>query len=143
MKKKLLALFSMALLVFVGFNNAACSDDDDDDNNGGITTVDTADIKTAFEQGSNDGKAYADAYANVKENGVTSVSGITSMTQMVNYGKKYKKSQSYTYKAAFVAAAGGIGDAETVTNLLENSSSVSALKGLLETIFSDDNSTED
>ena len=31
MKKKLLALFSMALLVFVGFNNAACSDDDDDD----------------------------------------------------------------------------------------------------------------
>ncbi|MBO4332401.1 MAG: hypothetical protein J5875_04475 [Paludibacteraceae bacterium] len=136
MKKKLLALFSTALLVFVGFNNVACSDDDDDEN-GEITKIDTADIKTAFEQGSADGKAYAEAYESVKENGVTSVNGMSSMTKMINYGKKYKKNESKSYKAGFLAAANGIGDAETVEELL-GSSSVSALSTLLEAIFSKD-----
>lgn len=137
MKKKLLALLSVAMLVFVGFNNAACSDDDDDNN----TTLDTLDIKTAAELGTTDGKAYAELYDEVKNGGVASLGsfeGLTNLTKMVRYGKKYKANQSKTYKASFVAAASGIGDATTVINMLENSSSVPALQGLLEEIFSKD-----
>ena len=142
MKKKLLALLSVVMLVFVGFNNAACSDDDDNDNDGSVFSMDTTDVKTALEQGTNDGKAYAEAYAVVKENGVASPEGITNITKMVTYAKKYKKNQSKTYKAAFLTSANGIGDETQVENLLENSTTFGALKTLLATIFSDDE-TED
>ena len=115
MKTKIIALFAILALAFVGLNTTSCSKDDDDSSS---STSDSASL------GKTDGTAFANAYATYKAKGYTSVDGISAITTMLKYGTKYRNSNDKAYKAGFIAAAtGATGLAESqLTNLLESES---------------------
>ena len=125
MKTKIIALFAILALAFVGLNTTSCSKDDD---NSSSSTSDSASL------GKTDGTAFANAYATYKAKGYTSVDGISAITTMLKYGTKYRNSNDKAYKAGFIAAAtGATGLAESqLTNLL-GSESEAALLTLLKT----------
>ena len=125
MKTKIIALFAVLALAFVGLNTTSCSKDDNDSS----STSDSASL------GKTDGTAFANAYATYKAKGYTSVDGISAITTMLKYGTKYRNSNDKAYKAGFIAAAtGATGLAESqLTNLL-GSESEAALLTLLKTL---------
>lgn len=125
MKTKIIALFAILALAFVGLNTTSCSKDDNDSS----STSDSASL------GKTDGTAFANAYATYKAKGYTSVDGISAITTMLKYGTKYRNSNDKAYKAGFIAAAtGATGLAESqLTNLL-GSESEAALLTLLKTL---------
>ena len=122
MKTKIIALFAILALAFVGLNTTSCSKDDD---NSSSSTSDSASL------GKTDGTAFANAYATYKAKG----NGCASVDTMLKYGKKYRNSNNKAYKAGFIAAAtGATGLAESqLTNLL-GSESEAALLTLLKTM---------
>ena len=126
MKTKIIALFAVLALAFVGLNTTSCSKDDNDSSS---STSDSASL------GKTDGTAFANAYATYKAKGYTSVDGISAITTMLKYGTKYRNSNDKAYKAGFIAAAtGATGLAESqLTNLL-GSESEAALLTLLKTL---------
>ena len=126
MKTKIIALFAILALAFVGLNTTSCSKDDD---NSSSSTSDSASL------GKTDGTAFANAYATYKAKGYASVDGISAITTMLKYGTKYRNSNDKAYKAGFIAAAtGATGLAESqLTNLL-GSESEAALLTLLKTL---------
>jgi ABC-type oligopeptide transport system substrate-binding subunit len=67
MKTKIIALFAILALAFVGLNTTSCSKDDDDSSS---STSDSASL------GKTDGTAFANAYATYKAKGYTSVDEI-------------------------------------------------------------------
>ena len=125
MKTKIIALFAILALAFVGLNTTSCSKDDNDSS----STSDSASL------GKTDGTAFANAYATYKAKGYASVDGISAITTMLKYGTKYRNSNDKAYKAGFIAAAtGATGLAESqLTNLL-GSESEAALLTLLKTM---------
>lgn len=125
MKTKIIALFAVLALAFVGLNTTSCSKDDNDSS----STSDSASL------GKTDGTAFANAYATYKAKGYASVDGISAITTMLKYGTKYRNSNDKAYKAGFIAAAtGATGLAESqLTNLL-GSESEAALLTLLKTL---------
>ena len=136
MKTKIIALFAVLALAFVGLNTTSCSKDDNDSS----STSDSASL------GKTDGTAFANAYATYKAKGYTSVyenyaiptitvDGISAIDTMLKYGTKYRNSNDKAYKAGFIAAAtGATGLAESqLTNLL-GSESEAALLTLLKTL---------
>ena len=125
MKTKIIALFAVLALAFVGLNTTSCSKDDNDSS----STSDSASL------GKTDGTAFANAYATYKAKGYASVDGISAITTMLKYGTKYRNSNDKAYKAGFIAAAtGATGLAESqLTNLL-GSESEAALLPLLKTL---------
>ena len=125
MKTKIIALFAILALAFVGLNTTSCSKDDNDSS----STSDSASL------GKTDGTAFANAYATYKATLYTSVDGISAITTMLKYGTKYRNSNDKAYKAGFIAAAtGATGLAESqLTNLL-GSESEAALLTLLKTL---------
>lgn len=125
MKTKIIALFAILALAFVGLNTTSCSKDDNDSS----STSDSASL------GKTDGTAFANAYATYKAKGYASVDGISAITTMLKYGTKYRNSNDKAYKAGFIAAAtGATGLAESqLTNLL-GSESEAALLTLLKTL---------
>ena len=126
MKTKIIALFAVLALAFVGLNTTSCSKDDNDSSS---STSDSASL------GKTDGTAFANAYATYKAKGYASVDGISAITTMLKYGTKYRNSNDKAYKAGFIAAAtGATGLAESqLTNLL-GSESEAALLTLLKTL---------
>ena len=126
MKTKIIALFAILALAFVGLNTTSCSKDDDDSSS---STSDSASL------GKTDGTAFANAYATYKAKGYASVDGISAITTMLKYCTNYRNSNNKAYKAGFIAAAtGATGLAESqLTNLL-GSESESALLTLLKTL---------
>ena len=125
MKTKIIALFAVLALAFVGLNTTSCSKDDNDSS----STSDSASL------GKTDGTAFANAYATYKAKGYASVDGISAITTMLKYGTKYRNSNDKAYKAGFIAAAtGATGLAESqLTNLL-GSQSEAALITLLKSL---------
>lgn len=125
MKTKIIALFAVLALAFVGLNTTSCSKDDNDSS----STSDSASL------GKTDGTAFANAYATYKAKGYASVDGISAITTMLKYGTKYRNSNDKAYKAGFIAAAtGATGLAESqLTNLL-GSESEAALLTLLKSL---------
>ena len=125
MKTKIIALFAVLALAFIGLNTTSCSKDDNDSS----STSDSASL------GKTDGTAFANAYATYKATCYTSVDGISAITTMLKYGTKYRNSNDKAYKAGFIAAAtGATGLAESqLTNLL-GSESEAALLTLLKTL---------
>jgi hypothetical protein len=91
MKTKIIALFAILALAFVGLNTTSCSKDDNDND----STSDSASL------GKTDGTAFANAYATYKAKG----NGCASVDTMLKYGKKYRNSNDKAYKAGFIAAA--------------------------------------
>jgi hypothetical protein len=126
MKTKIIALFAVLALAFVGLNTTSCSKDDNDSSS---STSDSASL------GKTDGTAFANAYATYKAKGYASVDGISAITTMLKYGTKYRNSNNKAYKAGFIAAAtGATGLAESqLTNLL-GSESEAALITLLKSL---------
>ena len=126
MKTKIIALFAVLALAFVGLNTTSCSKDDNDSSS---STSDSASL------GKTDGTAFANAYATYKAKGYASVDGISAITTMLKYGTKYRNSNDKAYKAGFIAAAtGATGLAESqLTNLL-GSESEAALLTLLKSL---------
>lgn len=126
MKTKIIALFAVLALAFVGLNTTSCSKDDNDSSS---STSDSASL------GKTDGTAFANAYATYKAKGYASVDGISAITTMLKYGTKYRNSNDKAYKAGFIAAAtGATGLAESqLTNLL-GSQSEAALITLLKSL---------
>ena len=94
MKTKIIALFAILALAFVGLNTTSCSKDDNDSS----STSDSASL------GKTDGTAFANAYATYKAKGYASVDGISAITTMLKYGTKYRNSNDKAYKAGFIAA---------------------------------------
>jgi hypothetical protein len=132
MKTKIIALFAILALAFVGLNTTSCSKDDDDSSS---STSDSASL------GKTDGTAFANAYATYKAKGYTSfdenhllyptitVDGISAIDTMLKYGTKYRNSNDKAYKEGFIAAASGAtGPGCPLTNLLESESETDLLK---------------
>ena len=132
MKTKIIALFAILALVFVGLNTTSCSKDDDDSSS---STSDSASL------GKTDGTAFANAYATYKAKGYTSVyenyaiptitvDGISAIDTMLKYGTKYRNSNDKAYKEGFIAAASGATGLSgcPLTNLLESESETDLLK---------------
>ena len=92
MKTKIIALFAILALAFVGLNTTSCSKDDD---NSSSSTSDSASL------GKTDGTAFANAYATYKAKG----NGCASVDTMLKYGKKYRNSNNKAYKEGFIAAS--------------------------------------
>ena len=110
MKTKIIALFAILALAFVGLNTTSCSKDDNDSS----STSDSASL------GKTDGTAFANAYATYKAKG----NGCSSVDTMLKYGKKYRNSNDKAYKEGFIAAATfatGLFEGE-LTYLLESES---------------------
>ena len=120
MKTKIIALFAILALAFVGLNTTSCSKDDNDSS----STSDSASL------GKTDGTAFANAYATYKAKGYTSVDGISAITTMLKYGTKYRNSNDKAYKEGFIAAASGATGLSgcPLTNLLESESETDLLK---------------
>ena len=121
MKTKIIALFAILALAFVGLNTTSCSKDDD---NSSSSTSDSASL------GKTDGTAFANAYATYKAKG----NGCASVDTMLKYGTKYRNSNDKAYKAGFIATATvstGLAESQ-LTNLL-GSESEAALLTLLKT----------
>ena len=111
MKTKIIALFAILALAFVGLNTTSCSKDDNDSSS---STSDSASL------GKTDGTAFANAYATYKAKG----NGCSSVDTMLKYGKKYRNSNDKAYKEGFIAAATfatGLFEGE-LTYLLESES---------------------
>ena len=120
MKTKIIALFAILALAFVGLNTTSCSKDDDDSSS---STSDSASL------GKTDGTAFANAYATYKATNATFLSKTEAITTMLKYGTKYRNSNDKAYKAGFIAAAtGATGLAESqLTNLLGSESEAALL----------------
>ena len=120
MKTKIIALFAILALAFVGLNTTSCSKDDDDSSS---STSDSASL------GKTDGTAFANAYATYKATNATLLSKTEAITTMLKYGTKYRNSNDKAYKAGFIAAAtGATGLAESqLTNLLGSESEAALL----------------
>ena len=125
MKTKIIALFAVLALAFVGLNTTSCSKDDNDSS----STSDSASL------GKTDGTAFANAYTAYKATNATILSKTEAITTMLKYGTKYRNSNDKAYKAGFIAAAtGATGLAESqLTNLL-GSESEAALLTLLKSL---------
>ena len=120
MKTKIIALFAILALAFVGLNTTSCSKDDNDSS----STSDSASL------GKTDGTAFANAYTAYKATNATILSKTEAITTMLKYGTKYRNSNDKAYKAGFIAAATGATGLSgcPLTNLLESESETDLLK---------------
>ena len=108
MKTKIIALFAILALAFVGLNTTSCSKDDDDSSSSTSDSAycskdDNDSIEAAadsFSSGKTDGTIFADTYAMRG-----AAFGIDFILE--EYGAKYRNSNDKAYKAGFVAAATG------------------------------------
>ena len=146
MKTKIIALFAILALAFVGLNTTSCSKDDD---NSSSSTSDSASCSKAvndsssaadsFSLGETDGAEFAnayvtyEAYAPYEAYDSIFVNKLYAIT--MEYSTKYRNSNDKAYKAGFIAAAtGATGLAESqLTNLL-GSQSEDALITLLKSL---------
>ena len=90
MKTKIIALFAILALAFVGLNTTSCSKDSDSDSTS--TNSNTSATTDSFSLGKTDGTAFANAYTAYKATNATIYSKAEAINTMLRYGTKYRNS---------------------------------------------------
>ena len=117
MKTKIIALFAILALAFVGLNTTSCSKDDNDNDSTSDSAScskavnDSSSAADSFSLGETDGAEFAnayvtyEAYAPYEAYDSIFVNKLYAIT--MEYSTKYRNSNDKAYKAGFIAAATG------------------------------------